>query len=56
MVVTFHETARGKRPVEEYLDDLPAKEAAKVLDVLAAVEVHGLEAAVTRHIRASSGR
>jgi phage-related protein len=51
MVVTFYETSRGDRPVEEYLDELPAKEAAKLLDVLAAIEVHGLEAAVTRHIQ-----
>src|SRR2546421_150091 len=32
MVVTFYETARGDRPVEEFIDDLSAKEAAKVLD------------------------
>ncbi len=51
MVVTFYETPRGDRPVEAYLDELPAKEAAKVLDVLAAIETHGLDAAVTRHIR-----
>jgi len=51
MVVTFYETARGDRPVEEYLDALPAKEAAKALDVLAAIEVHGLAAAATHHIR-----
>jgi hypothetical protein len=51
MVVTFYETARGDRPVEEYLDELLVKEAAKVLDVLAATEVRGLDATVTRHIR-----
>jgi len=51
MVVTFYETTRGDRPVEEYLDELPAKEAAKVLDVLAAIEAHGLETAVTRQVR-----
>jgi hypothetical protein len=51
MVVTFYETARGDRPVEEYLDELPAKEAAKVLDTLPANEVHGLAAAVSRQIR-----
>ena len=42
MVVTFYETPRGDRPVEEYLDELPAKEAAKMLDVLATIEVQGL--------------
>jgi phage-related protein len=51
MVVTFYQTARGDLPVEEYLDELPAKQAAKVLDVLAAIEEHGLEVAVTRQIR-----
>ena len=51
MVVTFYETSRGDRPVEEYLDELPAKEASKVLDMLASIEAHGLELAVTRHIR-----
>ena len=51
MVVTFYETARGDRPVEQYLDELPAKEAAKVLDTLAAIEVHSLAAVVSRQIR-----
>jgi hypothetical protein len=32
MLVTFYETARGDRPVEEFIDRLSTKEAAKVLD------------------------
>jgi phage-related protein len=51
MLVTFYETARGDRPVEEYIDDLSAKEAAKVLDALAAIEAHGMEVVVTRQIK-----
>ena len=51
MVVTFFQTARGDRPVEQYIDKLSAKEAAKLLDALAAIESHGPEAVVTRHIR-----
>ena len=52
MLVTFYETARGDRPVEEFIDDLSAKEAAKVLDALAANEAHGMEVVVTRQIKA----
>jgi hypothetical protein len=54
MLVTFYETARGDRPVEEFIDRLSAKEAAKVLDALAAIEAHGLETVVGSS-RASCG-
>ena len=51
MLVTLYETARGDRPVEEFIDGLSAKEAAKVLDALAAIEAHGLETVVTRQLK-----
>ena len=51
MLVTFYETARGDRPVEGFIDRLSAKEAAKVLDALAAIEAHGLETVVTRQLK-----
>jgi phage-related protein len=51
MLATFYETARGDRPVEEFIDRLSAKEAAKVLDALAAIESHGLEVVTTRQIK-----
>jgi hypothetical protein len=51
MLATFYETARGDRPVEEFIDSLSAKEAAKVLDALAAIEAHGLEVVVTRQLK-----
>ena len=51
MLVTFYETARGDRPVEEFIDDLSSKEAAKVLDALAAIEAHGLEVVVSWQIK-----
>lgn len=39
--VSYYEDARGRRPVEEFIDSLPAKMRAKVFGRLELLEEHG---------------
>ena len=39
--VNYYEDGRGRRPVEEFIDDLPAKMKAKVFGRLELLEEHG---------------
>ena len=52
MVVRFFETESGASPVVKHLDGLDRREAARVLAVLADIEVNGLDSssATLRHV------
>lgn len=52
MTVTFFQMSSGAEPVRDYLDTLPAAEAAEVAEALVALETYGLAGAnvTTRHI------
>ena len=44
MIIRRYTTARGRSPIDEYLDGLPAAEAAKVAAVLESIRQEGLAA------------
>ncbi len=52
MDVRFYSTPAGNSPVEKYMESLPAKERAEVLDAFEEVRLRGLDAAqiTTRQI------